>query len=71
MFTQVITTNEDHVTLEVPQELRGHKIEVTMNDLETIGHNPYASVEDVLSHFTAIKIDTRGFKFNRDEANQR
>ena len=71
MFTQVITPTEDHITLEVPEELRGHRIEVTMNDLETNGHAHFASIEEALSHFTAVKIDTRGFTFDRDEANAR
>jgi hypothetical protein len=71
MYTQVITPLENPVTLEIPRELLGHQIKVTMDDMEVNGHEHIASLEDVLSHFTAVRIDTRGFTFDRDEANAR
>ncbi|HWF43298.1 MAG TPA: hypothetical protein VG537_01525 [Candidatus Kapabacteria bacterium] len=71
MFTQIITPTEKSIILEVPEELRGKTIEITMNDIGENGQKRFSSVEEVLSHFTAIRLDTKGWKFNRDEANER
>ena len=71
MFTQIITPTEKSIVLEVPEELRGHTIEITMNDIGENGKKRFSSVEEVLSHFTAVRFDTKGWKFNRDEANER
>jgi hypothetical protein len=71
MFTQVITPTENPVILNLPQELLGHKVKVTVDDLENNGNRRFSSIEEVLSHFKAISLDTRGFKFDREEANAR
>lgn len=71
MYTQVITPITNPVALNVPVELLGHKVKVTMDDLETNGHTRATSIEEVLLQFTAIKIDTHGFTFDREEANAR
>jgi len=71
MFTQVITPTENPVILEIPKELLGHKVKVTVDDLSGNGNGHFATIEEVLSNFSAVKIDTRGFDFDRDEANAR
>ena len=71
MFTQIITPTGESVVLDVPAELRGHTLKITMDDIGENGKKRFGSVEEVLSHFTAIRLDTRGWKFNRDEANER
>jgi hypothetical protein len=76
MFTQIITPTEESILLEVPEELRGHTLEVTIEDLRTKGatspgNRLFTSVEEVHAHFNAVRIDTRGWKFDREEANQR
>ena len=76
MFTQIITTTEKSIILDVPEELRGHTIEVTLSDLGTNGatspgNRVFSSVEEVHAHFKAIKLDLRGNKFDREEANRR
>jgi hypothetical protein len=72
MFTQVITTREDHITLEVPQELRGHEIIVTMDDLD-IGKNErrQKNLKEALAFWRSQQVDLSNFKFNREEANER
>ena len=76
MFTQIITPTEESVVLEVPKELRGHTIEVTLSDLgangaTSPGNRVFSTVEEVHAHFNAVSIDTRGWKFDREEANRR
>jgi hypothetical protein len=76
MFTQIITPTEETIVLEVPEELRGHTVEVILSDLgangETSpGNRVFSTVEEVHAHFNAVSIDTRGWKFDREEANRR
>ena len=74
MYTQTIIPQKESVLLAVPKELVGHLVRITIDDLESVGGISPAnakSIPDILSHFSAIAIDTRGFSFNRDEANQR
>jgi hypothetical protein len=76
MFTQIITPTEKSIILDVPEELLGHTIEVTLEDLGTNGatspgNRVFSSIEEVHAHFNAVRIDTRGWKFDREEANQR
>ena len=67
----VITPTENPVVLEIPKELLGHKVKVTVDDLESNGHSRFASIQEALSNFNAIEIDTRGFSFDREDANAR
>ncbi len=71
MYTQIITPTESSIVLDVPAELRGHTIKVTMDEVGDNGKKQFSSVEEFLSHFKAVRIDTKGWKFNRDEANER
>jgi hypothetical protein len=69
--TQIITTTDASVVLEVPEELRGHPFKVTLDPLEQRKKPIFNTVEEVHAAFNAVRIDTRGWKFNRDEANER
>jgi hypothetical protein len=71
MYTQIITPTEESIVIEVPEELRGHTIKVTMDEVGENGKKQLSSVEEFLSQFKAVRIDTKGWKFNRDEANER
>ena len=71
MFTQIITQTEESIVLEVPKELRGHTIQITLDDLGKNGKKRFHSVEEALAQFSTPTLDTRGWKFNRDEANER
>lgn len=74
MYTQTIIPQNESLLLSVPKELVGHLVRVTFDDLESPKDSSKAngqSLQDILSHFSAIRIDTRGFSFDRDEANQR
>ena len=71
MFTQIITPAQASIVLEVPKELQGHTIQITMDDLGKNGKKRFHSVEEALAQFSPPTLDTRGWKFNRDEANER
>jgi hypothetical protein len=58
-----------NVSFRVPKEYIGKEVEViafTQNE----GLQSKEEVKKTVS-FTALSIDTKGYKFNRDEANER
>jgi hypothetical protein len=76
MYTQIIVAKESPARVAIPAELVGHKLRVNIEDegpANTLDSEKIAgsTIEEILSHFCAIQIDTRGFKFDRDEANRR
>lgn len=76
MYTQVIVATESPAKVDIPNELVGHKLRVNIEDEGPVGSKVSkitqgATPEEILAHFRAIKIDTRGFKFDREEANLR
>ncbi len=76
MYTHIFKVTEDSLVIPIPEDLRGHTVEVKIDDLGTNGkprpgNRHFSSIEEALSHFTAASIDTRGFKFDREEANRR
>ncbi|MBC7411854.1 MAG: hypothetical protein H7331_05300 [Bacteroidia bacterium] len=68
MIRTIITPNTQTVFFDVPKEYVGKELEIiafTKNDyLNTTTHQKQVS-------FSALSIDTKGFKFDRDEANDR
>ncbi len=75
MYTQIITPTEKSILLEVPGELIGHQLWVTFAEVAGKGNEEdkpqFASVEEVRKHFNAIRLDLRGYRFDREEANRR
>ena len=74
MYTQTIIPQNEAYLLSVPKELVGHLVRITIDDLESVKESSASksqSLQDILAHFSAITIDTRGFSFDREEANQR
>jgi hypothetical protein len=69
MIRTIITPNSQTVFFEVPKDYIGKEVEVIA----------FARNEEVLNKeavekkvsFTALSIDTKGFKFNREQANER
>ena len=76
MYTQTLIPREESLILPVPKALVGHRLRVTIDDLgesrETAPHNGESnSLDDLLRKFSATRLDTYGFRFDRDEANRR
>lgn len=57
--------------LAVPREMIGHALKITMDDLGENGKKQFSSGKEFHAQFQALKLDLRGFTFNRDEANER
>lgn len=75
MYSQTLIPTQDSLVVAVPKELVGHRLKVTIDDLGDAGlikqNGTPRTLDELLNSFTAVKIDTRGFKFDRDEANSR
>ena len=76
MYTQIIVANESPAQVVIPKELVGHTLRISIEDEGVMGTKDLKSgapstVEEILSRFRAIQIDTKGFKFDREEANRR
>ena len=69
MIRTIITPNKQTISFDIPEDYVGKQIEVI-----AFAKDEGLAVEKAAKKkvtFTALSIDTRGFKFNRDEANER
>ena len=70
MIRTVVTPDKNLLSFNIPDKYVGKKIEVIAFAVDEF-------LEDVIyttkgsKSFSAIKINTKDFKFNRDEANER
>jgi hypothetical protein len=69
MIRTVVTTNNNTLTLAIPDRYIGRELEV-------IAFAKDEGVEEILVSkkkisFTVLHTDIKNFKFNRDEANER
>ena len=69
MIRTIITPNKQTISFDIPEEYVGKQIEVIAFAKDE-GIAKEKTTEKPVT-FTALSIDTRGFKFNRDEANER
>jgi len=65
----IITPKDKTISFDIPKKYIGKQIEVIAfsTDEEMVDED---SVQKKVS-FTALAMDTRNYKFNRDEANER
>lgn len=69
MIRTVIIPNKQTISFDIPKDYIGKQIEViAFAQDEGITKEKPAKKKVT---FTALSIDTRGYKFNRDEANER
>ena len=69
MVRTIITPNNQTVSFSVPKEYIGKQVEV-IAFVEDEGLAKETPVKKQVT-FNALSIDTKGYKFNRDEANER
>jgi hypothetical protein len=74
MYRAIITPKETKVTIELPQEMVGKPVEVIAFDIQKSG--PFEprekpTREEINRFYKTYNVDMTGFKFNRDEANER
>ncbi len=68
MVRKIITIDEKNIILSLPEEFVGKQVEILAFLLEDTEEEEIPSTE---KSFTSLQIDTKGYKFNRDEANER
>jgi hypothetical protein len=69
MIRTVVTADKNTIILPLPDNYIGRQLEIiafAIDEPEKLTKR--ASAKEV---FKALKFDTRGYKFNRDEANSR
>ena len=68
MVRTLITPEDRNILIRVPEDYIGKQVEVIAFTLEENSNK--AQVKKQAS-FTALKLNTIGYKFNREEANER
>lgn len=69
MIRTILTPNKPIISFEIPKEYVGKRIEVI-----AFARDEEFVAEDVMKKkvtFNALSVDTKGYKFNREEANER
>lgn len=69
MIRTIIKAKKNFLTIPLPNEYVGKQLEVIAFMLEDESDIPLSDKKN--ASFEAISLDTRGFRFNRDEANER
>ncbi|GAC1300450.1 MAG: hypothetical protein NVSMB24_01090 [Mucilaginibacter sp.] len=69
MIRTIITPKKQTISLDIPLNYVGKEIEVIAFAKDE-GENKRRSTKKDVS-FSALTLDTIGYKFNRDEANER
>ncbi len=68
MVRTLITPEDRNILIRVPEDYIGKQVEVIAFTLEE--NSNVAQIKKQAS-FTALKLNTLGYKFNREEANER
>ena len=75
MLQQIIVPSASNRTVILPETYYGRKVMVTVSALdEKAEHSERRltkSKESLLAFFKSIQVDMTGFKFDREEANER
>ena len=71
MFRQIITPTEKDHSVELPKEMYGQTVEVIAFPLPEEKLLASRKEIDLDKFYDKINLDFSGFKFNRDEANER
>jgi len=69
MIRTIIKAKKNYLTIQLPNEYVGKQLEVIAFMLEEETEKNHSKKKEV--SFEAVSVDTRGYKFNRDEANER
>ena len=71
MVRSIVIPKKRVFSIEVPESYIGKQVEVIAFALEEATIETPEKEKDGVKEFKAIGINTKGFKFNRDEANER
>jgi len=70
MLRQILVPSSSNHTVVVPEHYYGKKVMVTVSALDDKAEK-IAKAEEARAFFNAIQFDMSGFKFDREEANER
>lgn len=70
MIRTVITPDKNLLSFNIPDKYIGKKLEIIAFAVDEPTEDVVYSTKSQKS-FSAIRLNTEGFKFNRDEANER
>jgi hypothetical protein len=70
MIRTIVTANNNILTLPIPDKYIGRQLEVIAFAVDEPSEDIILSTKSKKT-FSAIKLKTKGFKFNRKEANER
>ncbi len=71
MIRTIIKADEKTITLTLPENYIGKKVEIIAFAVDEVALEIEEIGESNHKTFNALELDTIGFKFNRDEANER
>jgi hypothetical protein len=73
MYRAIITPKETKLTIELPLDFVGKPVEVLAFELlkPEQAYRKKPSVEEIKLFYKKYQIDMSGYRFNRDEANER
>jgi hypothetical protein len=69
MIRTIITPQDQRIFFDIPKDYVGKQIEVIAFAKDEGMQKKQSKPKEV--SFDALSIDTKGYKFNRDEANER
>lgn len=69
MIRTIFTADKNNLTLVLPDDYLGKQVEIIVFLIEEA--KAQAAQVKKSRTFSAIQLDTRGFKFNREDANDR
>ncbi|HKK63503.1 MAG TPA: hypothetical protein VJ951_13135 [Bacteroidales bacterium] len=70
MIRTVVTPDKNMLSFNIPDKYIGKKLEVFAFAVDETSEDVIYTTRSSKS-FSAIKLNTKGFKFNREEANKR
>ena len=70
MINLIIIPSASNHTVELPELYYGKKVMVTVSALDEKAEK-YTKAEEARAFFNSLQFDMTGFKFNREEANER
>ena len=70
MIRTVVTTSNNILTLPIPDKYIGRQLEVIAFAIDEPSEDIILSNKSIKT-FSAIRLKTKGFKFNREQANER
>jgi hypothetical protein len=71
MYRAIITPKETTLTIELPDQLVGKSVEVIAFEIENQSLRKKPTKKEINLFYATYQVDMKGFKFNRDEANER